>query len=429
MLRHVGSVSILLCLLPAAGLADIVVPGANGADGAFSPTAANTVVDLSLAATVSFADFEAGINPPDFVPGNGVYIPEQWAVVFRYASVNIPSNVTVTFTNHPSRAPVVWLVSESATIAGSVRLNGAQRAALGPWPLLEPGPGGFRGGAPHLGGLNRGSAGFGPGGNNLTFLNTYAGAGHSEPGGGNAAIRGGAYGNAQLLPLIGGSGVNDYSYPSGSGSVGRPGASGGGAILVAASGAITLTGSIQANGAGDGGAAASSGGAIRLVADSLQGAGSLQANGGLGAGASGNGSPGRIRIEANGGNFTGSTSPAASPALAGPLAVVWPPASAPRLRILSVGGVAAPADPRASFAFPLPDITTTELAPLIVLEGENVPLDWQVTVRIIPLSGNNITLTITAPDPGSTPALSTWSVVAPLLPNGVSAIQARAFQP
>ncbi len=95
------------------------------------------MIDLSQAITGQWnADNSAN-------PGNGVYDPTMWAVVFKYAGVNIPSGVTVTFLNHASRCPVVWLVQGNCTIAGSVVLDGESYTSDGSIP--ESGPGGFRG--------------------------------------------------------------------------------------------------------------------------------------------------------------------------------------------------------------------------------------------------------------------------------------------
>src|SRR5690606_28163113 len=98
----------------------------------------------------------------------------QWAVVFRYSTVTIPAGVTVTFKNHPSYAPVIWLVDDDISILGTLSIDGAIGHGKSPAPvsLAEPGPGGFRGGR----GLrigSEGSAGFGPGG-----------GGHNDGGGG-----------------------------------------------------------------------------------------------------------------------------------------------------------------------------------------------------------------------------------------------------
>ena len=92
--------------------AQLSIPS-DGSDGAFNPTT-NVEIDLGLATTALW-------NSPG--SGNGVYDTEKWAVVFKYSSVNIPAGVTVTFKNHPSYAPVVWLVQGNVTIAGELNLG------------------------------------------------------------------------------------------------------------------------------------------------------------------------------------------------------------------------------------------------------------------------------------------------------------------
>ncbi|MBK8093158.1 MAG: hypothetical protein IPK32_14525 [Verrucomicrobiaceae bacterium] len=93
--------------------AQLTIPS-DGSDGAFAP-AANVEIDLGLATTALW-------NTPG--SGNGVYDAEKWAVVFKYSSVNIPAGVKVTFKNHPTYAPVVWLVQGNVTIAGELSLKG-----------------------------------------------------------------------------------------------------------------------------------------------------------------------------------------------------------------------------------------------------------------------------------------------------------------
>jgi hypothetical protein len=53
-----------------------------------------------------------------------VYDADKWAVVFKYTSVNILGGKKLTFKNHATRAPVVWLVSGNVTISGTVDLSG-----------------------------------------------------------------------------------------------------------------------------------------------------------------------------------------------------------------------------------------------------------------------------------------------------------------
>src|SRR5262245_36874221 len=91
--------------------AALVIPS-NGSDGDLSPTG-DLVIDLSEAATADW-----NVSSPK--PTKGVYDTNKWAVVFKYSSVDIPAGKTVSFKNHPSHAPVVWLVSGDVRIAGTV---------------------------------------------------------------------------------------------------------------------------------------------------------------------------------------------------------------------------------------------------------------------------------------------------------------------
>jgi hypothetical protein len=400
----------LLGLCLAAAHADIVVPGADGSDGAFNPTS-NYEVDLSLAPDGTW-------NGTNQSPTHGVYDPEKWAVVFRYASVNIPSNVTVTFKNHPSRAPVVWLVTGNATIAGIVNLDGK---CDGTMAIQEAGPGGFRGGRGHGGAANPGSGGFGPGGGRFVG---YGGCGSYGTLG--AANSGPVYGNPRVLPMLGGSGGSAYS----GSNIG--GTAGGGGILIVATGSVSLTGGtskgVFARGANGGNyAETGSGGAIRIVADTATGNGLLRANALTSAGG-----VGRIRVEANTVSLSDPGDPAYTTGLPGSTAVVWPDATVPAVQVVSVGAASVPVDPRASFDFPLADVSLADpAAQTVVLEARNVPIGpnpprWNVVVRVAPKSGQDFTVNATYVS-GDT-NLSTWYAHV-TLPNGFSAIQVRAYAP
>ncbi len=156
-----ATLSLSTCLRPA--LAQLTIPS-DGSDGVFAPTA-DTIVDLSQAVTGHWDDNNTANA------GKGIYDPDKWAIVFKYSSINIPGvrdtnsnvvGVAITFRNHPSRAPVVWLVRGDVTIDGLLNLNGESKFR-GPDALQpgEPGPGGFRGGVEGPQGLG---AGLGPGG-------------------------------------------------------------------------------------------------------------------------------------------------------------------------------------------------------------------------------------------------------------------------
>lgn len=412
----------LLCLAAALPLrAAITIPGANGTDGALNLTA-NTEIDLSQAVNAAW-DSDNTANA-----GKGVYDPAKWAVVFKYASVTVASGVTVTFKNHPSRAPLVWLVSGNVTINGTVRLDGQNGNTSNSPRLTEPGPGGFRGGTSFFTGSVTAGPGFGPGGGGPP-----AHASHGTVGGGGLA----AYGNPSLMPLVGGSGGG------GSNSDNRAGGAGGGALLIASSANVSINGALTANG---GNAAAftvgnlqtpantgaGSGGGVRIVAETLSGVGSLTAAGGT-INASGPSGNGRIRLERVVNNNTISVVPAPSVVdlAADATALLWPPAGAPEVKIVSLGGVNAPADPRAGFGtvgadVALPTATTTTA----VIETTNVEQASQVKVRITPRDSANFTeVSATYASTVSTePLVLRWTATLPTT-LGYSAVQVRVVRP
>ena len=238
----------------------------DGSDGNFNP-GSNIEVDLGQAITGQW-DANNSVNA-----SKGIYDPVKWAVVFKYASVNIPAGVTVTFKNNASCAPVVWLVSGNVNISGGINIRGKDGTSDNILRLAptEPGPGRFRGNAVGLAGYG---AGYGPGGgtqtNGTTPNATYATS----------------HGNPQIMPLLGGSGGSPAPFSSGSGG----GAAG--AILIASASNTTIGGSIDARGGISSGGGIGSGGGIRLIAEQILGNGSLSA-----VDTNLSTLPGRIRVE------------------------------------------------------------------------------------------------------------------------------------
>lgn len=414
--------------------AQIVVPGADGSDGPLncgtlqspplagypcgvpctSSTPVTYTIDLSAAANRDW-------NIPSPVPGKGVYDYQKWAVVFKYTCVDIPSYVTIKFKNHPSRAPVVWLVSGTVNIAGTVNLDGAWNAGTG-GAIPEPGPGGFRGGGAYN------TAGFGPGGgwfwrdgSDCETPGSYGGQGYTSRGDCGLPP---TYGNNRIIPLIGGSG-GSQDWGNGGGGAG------GGAILIASTSTITYSGTIRAWG-GDGASNFdASGGAIRLVANAVAdvGSGNLQAIGGGGSGGE-YGGKGRIRIEANTINLVRITNPGYTLDSVGSTATLWPTdvGNAPSVRIVSVSGQIAPTDPRASLDFPGADVTVPDDgAQLVVIDALYVPMDWTVRVRAVPKGRTDSPAVYAAPISGDE-THSTWQATLPLL-SGFTVLQVRAEKP
>lgn len=379
-------------LLPAAILHALTIPS-DGSDGNFNPTV-DIEVDLSQAVTGTWdQDNSANI-------GKGVYDPEKWAVVFKYNSVNIPAGVTVTFKNHATRAPVVWLVQGNVNIEGVVSLDGeAVRTDLDGLMLAEPGPGGFRGGA-------FGPAGFGAG----------LGIGGANFGGssGANATHASSYGNPAVLPLIGGSGgggTTSNGHKTGSG--------GGGAILIGSASTVHIGGTIRANGGNSirSDSSRGSGGAIKLIGESVTGNGALSAH---------SNNTGRIRIE------TASLSPAITmtpETVAVPPAdppILWPGNGAPTVRIVSVGGQAGPADPTAPMQAASDVGIASNTAVQVVIETTNFPPSGVVQVRSSPKFGNFAWTNLT--HSGGNFVQSTWTADINF-PGGFTALQARATVP
>ena len=363
-------------------IGQLVIPGANNTDGPLNASGTDHVINLALAQTGLWTD------SPD-TPGFGIYDPDKWAVVFKYSAVNIPAGTKVTFLNHPSGAPVVWLVDGVVSIEGELNLSGQNQTA-DTVSLSEGGPGGFRGGAVAQSQLARGG-GFGPGG----------GSGHGA--------YSGYYGNAQIVPLIGG---------SGSAGIAQNGGGGGGAILLAATGSLNVTGSILANG-GLGPGGHGSGGAVRIVADQIQGAGRIEATSNWGG-------PGRIRLEGNTVSRTLSLNPPTIGVPPSPV-IIWPPAEAPTVRVVSIAGLAVPAEPKAQLDNNGADLIVTSTGPLtITLETRSFPTSGTLNVFIKPLHGVQVIHEAAAIEGDA--ALATWQVTAEA-PLGHFIVQARAVTP
>lgn len=416
-----AQLAVLSLFLPTALLAQIN-SHSDGSDGTFNPLSSE-VVDLSLAVD---GDWETGNGG-----GDGVYDSTKWAVVFKYSSINIPSGVTVTFSNHPSGAPVVWLVDGGVTIDGVVNLNGM--SGYGFSSPSEPGPGGFAGGAGRSIAAF-GGPGMGPGGGG-TLLGAGNGAGASYGTKGfssSGSVPGAVYGSTRILPLLGGSGggAQGAAYNNGGGG-------GGGALLLVAATTVSVDGSILANGGGHAStnAGGGSGGGVRIIADSLQGSGAIQAIGGTSNALDEIGGNGRIRLESNDITIADVTVNVTTylTTLGPSDPMIWTDddtLSAPTVRIDSIAGMAVSLDPNPSFLSPPADLNLSVTGPVsVVLFAENVPLVGStVFVRMVPVSGVADTVHathVTGPESGST-----WSAIIDSIPSvGFAGIQASAILP
>lgn len=401
--------------------------GSDGSDGAFNPTG-SVSIDLSQATTATW-------DTPSPQPGKGVYDAAKWAVVFKYSTINIPAGVTVTFKNHPSRAPVVWLATGNVSITGTVDLSGKVNSTDGGPLIPEPGPGGFRGGKAGYGldPLTFPGGGMGPGGANfivplngnqmLGNAGSYAIPQCTPQANSNPGSLGLIYGTEIIMPLVGGSGSAGTWNRTG---LGGDGGGGGGAVLIASSGKITLgncssisySGVIQAlGGSGNYSIPGGSGGAIRIVANEVCGKSALNSRVygaicGLG----------RIRIEAYNDTLILQGDPTPSRGLPNP---VFPPSTTPSLRATVVKDQPVSTDPIAGMgAGGSPDVIISDTQPVTIeIAASNVPPGNTVSVRVVPKHG--VTFTVTSTPLTGTLESSTATAQA-TFPRGFCAVQLRA---
>jgi len=358
--------------------AQLTIPS-DGSDGALNVTSANLEIDLEQAVMGTWSDNNAANT------SQGIWDPNKRAIVFKYSSVNIAANRTVSFKNHPHRPPVVWLVQGDVNISGHVSLDGF--AATGD-SLGEPGPGGFRGGAYTSG------AGLGPGGGNGI-------ASFPQQPGKYASI----YGNAQIIPLVGGSGsggTGNSIYRSGGG---------GGAILIAAGGNFVLNGTIRANGANG-----ASDGAVRIIADSIGGTGTIDLR-----------DDGRVRLEANAMPGSLSTYPQTVAVTPASPPQIWPADDAPQCRIILVDAQPAPVNPTAPLGHSADISLAANAGQVVTIQTNKFPINGTVELRVAGKFTPNAE-TIPAHYQEGNFDEAFWTATVPFA-SGFTTLQARAFIP
>ncbi len=332
--------------------------GSNGSDGA-----------LTLSGTGDLVFDPRSFAPPLDPDGDGVY---------HFTTITIPSGLRVVLrASVLGDRPVVWLAQGAVVISGELDLSAD--------PVTnDPGPGGGRGGRPGGGGPGAesldGTPGDGPGGGQAGLERPGIEVDGYSPDPGHFGSGARRYGNPFLKPLVGGSGGGGSAgtgfeyYHRG----GLQGGSSGGAILIASSTEIHLTGTIRANGhfipstaVGQPG----SGGAVRLVAPRVGGVNArVEALGGELGGTVGD--VGRIRIETlDQGGANVSTSPEASRGRSSPVGL---PATAPTIRVVSVGGQPVPPNGGLTGA----DVRATGTVS-VVLEARNAPPGMRVVLRLV----------------------------------------------
>ena len=167
--------------------------------------------------------------------------------------------------------------------------------------------------------------------------------------------------------------------------------------------------------AGEYGADRGSGGAIKLIAEQVLGAGTLDAL-----------TEGRVRIETPLLATTLITYPetVAVPPSSPP--VIWPPANTPTVRIVSIDGIAAPADPVAPMQASADVVIQNNSPVAIVIATTHFPIEGVVQLRVA--RKFSVSQLLTAAYVSGDLNAATWSV-STTLTDGFSGMQARATSP
>lgn len=395
---HLGVAAAVGLALAFAGSAHAFDSRSDGGDGAldYTGTVSGTVVQFDPA---NPATLGAGFNPvmhPDGLDADGDNI-------YHFTSITIPDGVTIRLLANKMRAPggVYWLSQGPIVINEKIDLSGENGHACADLPATSnPGPGGWAGGVGGRFNFATGLPGDGPGGSGAGFYSpdyslSIHGVGGSHQTAGQEysgvprPVAGPTYGNAYLIPLVGGSGGGGGAGEEPFDGTGGGGGAGGGAIVLASTVSISFgTGSaVNANGgggasgcSGGGNGGRGAGGAIHLLAPSITGPGALNARGNV-SGTGLAGGNGWIRVDQFGNDLTVTANPAAYRGV--PTFVVLPSAVTERaLRVVSVGGVAVPENPTGSFTS-LPDVEIATTDPVdFIVEGTDVPAGVRPTIYI-----------------------------------------------
>lgn len=324
-------------------------------------------------------------------------LPPDGKLHFRSLTVN--SGATLRFNRNARNTPVFILAQTEVVVNGAINVDGANNSVN---TGGAGGPGGFDGGKPGFGADAPPGDGYGPGGghagaNSCTDSPTIAvGGGHGTT---RSAHSGSVYGNALLIPLVGGSGGGGgANNPSGGGG------GGGGAIMLAANNRVAVSGTIFARG-GNGGFCLNggSGGAIRLVSFKVEGSGNLNTGP-----INGNSGQGRIRVDTvirTALNFT--TTGVFS---VGGNLLVFPP-TIPALDIIEAAGNAVPvgSDP---VVFTLPFGSSTNRT--IRVQARDFARAVPIRVTLTPDSGERLTFDAEINNTTSNPAVVDVPVTVPV---------------
>jgi hypothetical protein len=373
------------------------------------------IASLVHLSALAQSGFTAGSNGSlgDVVITNDTNIVLPPDGVLHYRSFTVLSNVNVGFIRNANNTPVYLLSQGDVILTGKLWLTGGGASdtfgALG-------GPGGFDGGRRGNGSAPAGD-GNGPGGGKAGIRNNGSASGSGAggfmtPGAGGAdrpSQHGGIYGNAALIPLIGGSGGGGNELSSGGG--------GGGAILIASDTKVEFVnnstgfGHIFAySGRNDGQVNnQGSGGAVKIVAPWITGQARIHV---YGFTAPGGTSEGRIRLDAQ--RYDGLSFPDINPTASlsnGAMMATGLEGGLPQLSVASFAGRDTGTNRFAPLNVVLPNGSATNQS--ITIRAENFGTLVPVSVVLTPDNGPRIVVPAQIDNRTQNPAVATLNVPVP----------------
>lgn len=326
----------------------------------------------------------------------------------HYKSFTLQRGAALRFIKNAHNTPVYLLSQGDVVIEGGIFVSGGGSAGqFGPG---LGGPGGFDGGRRGAGTMPPGD-GQGPGGGRAGLESgpatpNSAGSGvFLQPWGAGSTNYGAVYGNAALIPLMGGSG--------GGGTPNAGGGGGGGAILIASNTRISMPDAgnhfIDATGGEWGTSSAwngGSGGAIKLVAPRIAVTRLWVQN------RNNTASPGRVRLDAV--DYTGSNFGSVQPPHAlsyGSMLATGLEANQPRLELLSVAGQPLPTNSVANGFILLPTGSTGDQP--VVIRAQNFGTQVPISVVVAPDNGPTVTVPAVINNTTQNPATTSVTVSIP----------------
>jgi hypothetical protein len=363
------------------------------------PLTSRAQVDLGSNGSYGALTITASTNLT--VPEDGVF--HCTTISITGTSPSGGGNVHVGFIKNNRNTPIYLLATGDVTIDARLYVDGSPNNGAFPG---DAGPGGYSGGMASTGGQPP-ADGQGPGGGRAGINSS----GDATQHGGSASYgsrstvyekNGPVYGNALLIPLVGGSGGGGAGDAHGGGG-------GGGAILIGSNTRITMQddGRIYARGGNGGAYNHGSGGAIRLVAPDI----SIDYWSQYVTTEKYNEGPGRIRIDAlrkqmppGHGYFTGVVS-------SGSNMVVFPP-NMPDLKIVEAAGQTVNPNQSTPVFITVPPGSSATQA--VKVKAQNFGGTAAVVVTLTPEFGAKTSYTLDISNPGPDFAEASVNVTFPI---------------